>query len=98
MFSGTDQTGDLKKFDVPTIIIQGDDDQIVPCSDASALQAKLIKNATLKVYKGVPHGLCTTRKGPVNEDLRAFFKSEALREIKRGLPRRPFLKRDETGC
>jgi hypothetical protein len=42
--------------------------------------------------------ICTTRKGPVNEDLRAFFKSEALREIKRGLPRRPFLKRDETGC
>src|SRR6201987_3919331 len=59
-FSETDQTEDLKKFDVPTLIIQGDDDQIVPYADAGALQAKLIKGSVLKVYKGAPHGLCTT--------------------------------------
>jgi non-heme chloroperoxidase len=78
-FSETDQTEDLKKFDVPTLVIQGDDDQIVPFADAGALQAKLIKGATLKVYKDAPHGLCTTHKDQVNEDLLAFFKSEAQR-------------------
>jgi non-heme chloroperoxidase len=78
-FSETDQTEDLKKFDVPTLIIQGDDDQIVPFADAGALQAKLVKGAVLKVYKGAPHGLCTTHKDQVNEDLLAFFKSEAQR-------------------
>jgi non-heme chloroperoxidase len=78
-FSETDQTEDLKKFDVPTLVIQGDDDQIVPFADAGALQAKLIKGATLKVYKGAPHGLCTTHKDQVNEDLLAFFKAEAKR-------------------
>lgn len=78
-FSETDQTDDLKKFDVPTLIIQGDDDQIVPFADAGALQAKLIKGAVLKVYKGAPHGLCTTHKDQVNEDLLAFFKAEAQR-------------------
>ena len=78
-FSETDQTEDLKKFDVPTLVIQGDDDQIVPFADAGALQAKLIKGATLKVYKGAPHGLCTTHKDQVNEDLLAFFKAEAIR-------------------
>jgi non-heme chloroperoxidase len=78
-FSETDQTEDLKKFDVPTLVIQGDDDQIVPFADAGALQAKLIKGATLKVYKGAPHGLCTTHKDQVNEDLLAFFKAEARR-------------------
>jgi fermentation-respiration switch protein FrsA (DUF1100 family) len=61
-FSETDQTEDLKKFDVPTLVIQGDDDQIVPFADAGALQAKLVKGATLKVYKGAPHGLCTTHR------------------------------------
>ena len=76
-FSETDQTEDLKKFDVPTLVIQGDDDQIVPF--ASALQAKLVKGAVLKVYKGAPHGLCTTHKDQVNEDLLAFFKAEAQR-------------------
>jgi len=78
-FSETDQTEDLKKFDVPTLIIQGDDDQIVPFADAGALQAKLVKGAVLKVYKGAPHGLCTTHKDQVNEDLLSFFKSEAQR-------------------
>jgi non-heme chloroperoxidase len=78
-FSETDQTEDLKKFDVPTLVIQGDDDQIVPFADAGALQAKLIKGATLKVYKDAPHGLCTTHKDQVNEDLLAFFKSDAQR-------------------
>ena len=63
--SETDQTEDLKKFDVPTLVIQGDDDQIVPFNNAGALQARLVKGATLKVYKGGPHGLCTTHKeGP----------------------------------
>ncbi|MGM5028286.1 alpha/beta fold hydrolase [Tardiphaga sp. 862_B3_N4_1] len=73
-FSETDQTEDLKKFDVPTLIIQGDDDQIVPFNDAGALQAKLVKGAILKVYEGAPHGLCTTHKSQVSEDLLAFCK------------------------
>jgi non-heme chloroperoxidase len=74
-FSETDQTEELKTIDVPTLIIQGDDDQIVPFVAASQLQAKLVKGATLKVYKGAPHGLCTTHKHQVNEDLLAFLKS-----------------------
>ena len=78
-FSETDQTEDLKKFDVPTLVIQGDDDQIVPYTNASMLQSKLIKGATLKIYKGAPHGMCTTHKDQVNEDLLAFFKAEAQR-------------------
>ena len=60
-------------IDVPTLIIQGDDDQIVPFEDAGALQAKLIKGAELKVYKGAPHGLCSTLKDRVNDDLLAFI-------------------------
>jgi len=74
-FSETDQTEDLKKFDVPTLILHGDDDQIVPYADAALLQAKLVKNATLKVYKGAPHGMCTTLKDQVSEDLLAFIKA-----------------------
>ena len=73
-FSETDQTEDLKKFDVPTLILQGDDDQIVPYADASLLQAKLIKGSTLKIYKGASHGMCTVNKDEVNEDLLAFIK------------------------
>jgi len=73
-FSETDQTEDLKKFDVPTLIIHGDDDQIVPIAAAALHSSKLIKNAVLKVYKGAPHGLCTTLKDRVNEDLLAFIK------------------------
>jgi non-heme chloroperoxidase len=72
-FSETDQTEDLKKFDVPTLILQGDDDQIVPCANAALLQAKLITNAKLKIYKGAAHGMCTTAKDAVNTDLLAFI-------------------------
>jgi non-heme chloroperoxidase len=74
-FSETDQSEDLKKFDVPTLIMHGDDDQIVPIADSALLSSKLIKNATLKVYKGAPHGMCTTHKNQLNEELLAFIKS-----------------------
>src|ERR1700686_2180034 len=74
-FSETDQTDDLKKFDVPTLILQGDDDQIVPLADSGLLQSKLIRDATLKVYPGAPHGLCTTHADQVNADLLTFLKS-----------------------
>ncbi|MGB6737755.1 MAG: alpha/beta hydrolase, partial [Candidatus Sulfotelmatobacter sp.] len=70
-----DQTEDLKKFDVPTLILQGDDDQIVPFADSGLLQSKLIRDATLKVYPGAPHGLCTTHADQVNADLLTFLKS-----------------------
>jgi non-heme chloroperoxidase len=73
-FSETDQTEDLKKIDVPTLILQGDDDQIVPLSNAGLLQSKLVREATLKVYKGAPHGMCTTHKNQVCEDLLAFLR------------------------
>src|SRR5580698_1378046 len=78
-FSETDQTEDLKKFDVPTLIMQGDDDQIVPFADAGQLQAKLVKGAVFKVYKGAPHGLCTTIKDQVNADLLAFVERKEAR-------------------
>jgi non-heme chloroperoxidase len=78
-FSETDQTEDLKKIDVPTLIIQGDDDQIVPFATAGLLQSKLIKGADLKVYKGAPHGLCTTLKDQVNADLLAFVERKEAR-------------------
>ncbi len=74
-FSETDLTEDLKNFDVPTLILHGDDDQIVPIADSALLSSKIIKNATLKVYKGAPHGICTTHKDQVNADLLEFFKS-----------------------
>jgi non-heme chloroperoxidase len=74
-FSETDQTEDLKKFDVPTLIIHGDDDQIVPYADAALLQAKLIPKAKLLTYKGAPHGLTATHKDKVNADLLEFVKS-----------------------
>ncbi len=74
-FSETDQTEDLKKFEVPTLVLQGDDDQIVPYKDASELQAKLIKKSTLKIIPGAPHGLCTTHADVVNNELLAFLKS-----------------------
>jgi RND family efflux transporter MFP subunit len=75
-FSETDQTEDLKKVDVPTLIIHGDDDQIVPPTDSGLLQSKIVKGAILKVNKGAPHGLCTTLKDQVNEDLLAFLKAQ----------------------
>jgi non-heme chloroperoxidase len=74
-FSETDFTEDLKKMDVPTLILQGDDDQIVPISDSGMLSSKIVKNAKFKVYNGAPHGMCTTHKNQVNEDLLAFVKS-----------------------
>jgi non-heme chloroperoxidase len=73
-FSETDFTEDLKKFDVPTLIIHGDDDQIVPINDSALLTAALVKGSTLKVYPGAPHGLCSTLKNQVNADLLAFIK------------------------
>jgi non-heme chloroperoxidase len=72
-FSETNFTEDLKKMNVPTLLIHGDDDQIVPIADASMLSAKLIPNARLEVYAGAPHGLCSTMKDRVNSDLLAFF-------------------------
>ena len=74
-FSETDLTEDLKKIDVPTLILHGDDDQIVPIGASAMLSSKLVKNATLKVYKGAPHGMCTTLKHQVNEELLGFIKS-----------------------
>jgi non-heme chloroperoxidase len=71
-FSETDFTEDLKKFDVPTLILHGDDDQIVPIVAAGLLSAKLVKGATLKVYPGFPHGMCSTQKDQINADLLAF--------------------------
>jgi non-heme chloroperoxidase len=73
-FSETNFTEDLKKIDVPTLIIHGDDDQIVPIADSAMLTAKLVKQATLKVYPGAPHGLCSTHKDQVNADLLAFIR------------------------
>jgi non-heme chloroperoxidase len=74
-FSETDFTEDLKKIDVPTLVIHGDDDQIVPIADAGLLTAKIVKDAQLEVYKGAPHGLCTTMKDRVNADLLTFIKA-----------------------
>jgi non-heme chloroperoxidase len=71
-FSETDFTEDLKKFDVPTLIIHGDDDQIVPIGAAAMLSSKIVKGATLKIYPGAPHGLCSTLKDQVNQDLLQF--------------------------
>jgi non-heme chloroperoxidase len=74
-FSQTDFTADLKKISVPTLVMHGDDDQIVPYADAGPLSAKLVQNGTLKTYKGFPHGMCTTEAGTINADLLAFFRS-----------------------
>jgi non-heme chloroperoxidase len=73
-FSETDLTEDLKKFDVPTLVVHGDDDQIVPIAASAQLSSKLVKAATLKVYKGAPHGLTDTHKMQLNEDLLAFVR------------------------
>ena len=78
-FSETDTTEDLKKFDVPTLILHGDDDQIVPIGAAAMMSSKIVKGAKLKVYKGAPHGMCTTLKDQVNEELLAFFKEPATK-------------------
>jgi non-heme chloroperoxidase len=77
-FSETDFTQDLKMFDVPTLILHGDDDQIVPIDAAARQSVKLVKNATLKVYSGFPHGMCTTEADQINADLLAFVKDQRV--------------------
>jgi non-heme chloroperoxidase len=74
-FSETDLTEDLKKIDLPTLVLHGDDDQIVPYADAALLSSKILKNAKLVIWKGAPHGMCTTLKDKVNEELLSFFKA-----------------------
>jgi non-heme chloroperoxidase len=74
-FSQTDFTPDLKKVSVPTLVMHGDDDQIVPYSDSGPLSAKLLKNGILKTYKGFPHGMLTTQADTINADILAFIKS-----------------------
>ena len=74
-FSQTDFTPDLKKISVPTLVMHGDDDQIVPYADSGPLTARLLKNATLKTYPGLPHGMCTTHAEMINADLLAFIQA-----------------------
>ena len=76
-FSQTDFTEDLKKINVPVLVMHGDDDQIVPYADSAPLSAKLLRNSTLKTYKGFPHGMPTTEADTINADLLAFFKGAA---------------------
>jgi non-heme chloroperoxidase len=73
-FSETDFTEDLKKFDVPTLILHGDDDQIVPIGASAMISSKLVKGSVLKVYPGAPHGMCSTLKNDINVELLAFIK------------------------
>jgi non-heme chloroperoxidase len=75
-FAQTDFTNDLKRFDVPTLIMHGDDDQVVPIAITAHVSSKIVKGATLKVYPGLPHGMCSTHKDQINADLLAFFKTE----------------------
>jgi len=77
VFSETDFTEDLKKFDVPTLILHGDDDQIVPIGAAAHQSSKIVKHAKLKVYPGLPHGMCSTHKDKINAALHAFVSSAA---------------------
>jgi non-heme chloroperoxidase len=77
-FSETDQTEDLKKFDKPTLILHGDDDQIVPIVAAGNLSSKIVKGAIFKVIPGAPHGMCSTLKDQINSDLLAFFKGTTV--------------------
>jgi non-heme chloroperoxidase len=74
-FSETDFTEDLKSIDVPTLVMHGDDDQIVPYKDAALLSVKLLKQGTLKIYPGFPHGMLTTDADVINQDLLAFIRS-----------------------
>ena len=76
-FSEADFTDDLKKMDIPTLVMHGDDDQIVPVANAALKSAKILKRATLKVYPGLPHGMCTTNPDQINADLLTFFKGTA---------------------
>jgi non-heme chloroperoxidase len=93
-FSETDFTEDLKKFDVPTLILHGDADQIVPIDDSSRKSVKLIPGAVLKVYPGFPHGMCSTHKDQINEDLLDFI---AAAEKERGEPRQAMKERTGKG-
>jgi non-heme chloroperoxidase len=79
-FSETDFTEDLKKFDVPTLILHGDDDQIVPIGAAALLSSKIVKGAKLKIYPGAPHGMCSTLKDQINADLLAFLKGKEIQQ------------------
>jgi non-heme chloroperoxidase len=74
-FSETDFTADLQQIEVPVLLMHGDDDQIVPIAAAALLGSKLVRNGTLKVYKGFPHGMCTTHADVVNPDLLEFFRT-----------------------
>ena len=74
-FSETDFTDDLKNIDVPTLVMHGDDDQLVPYKDAALLSAKLLKKSTLKIYPGYPHGMLTTHADVINRDMLAFFQN-----------------------
>lgn len=78
-FSETDQTGDLKPITVPTLVMQGDDDQVVPCKDVSLLQAKLLKNGKLKIYPGFAQGMMTTHADVINADILAFIRDAAAK-------------------
>lgn len=80
-FSETDLTADLEKFDVPTLVIHGDDDQIVPIAASAMRSSKIVKNATLTIYKGAPHGLMVTHKEQFNVDLLSFIRSPARRTV-----------------
>jgi non-heme chloroperoxidase len=77
-FSETDLTEDLKKIDVPTLVLHGDDDQIVPIADSALLSAKLVEGAVLKVIPGAPHGMCSTLKDQINEELLAFIRQSKV--------------------
>ena len=74
-FSETDFTEDLKVIDVPTLVMHGDDDQIVPIADSAPLSARLLKKGNLKIYEKFPHGMCTTHADVINPDLLAFLKA-----------------------
>ena len=78
-FSETDQTDDLKAISVPTLVLQGDDDQVVPYKDASLLQGKLLKHGTLKMYPGFSQGMMTTNAEVINADILAFIKGAAVK-------------------
>jgi non-heme chloroperoxidase len=81
VFSETDLTEDLKRFDVPTLIIHGDDDQIVPIGDSALLSSKIVKGSTLKIYPGAPHGLPSTLKDQLNADLLAFIEEPSRQTV-----------------
>jgi non-heme chloroperoxidase len=80
-FGETDFTEDLKRFDVPTLILHGDDDQVVPIGITALVSSKIVKGATLKVYPGLPHGMCSTHKDLINADLLDFIKKEQSKSI-----------------